>query len=94
MALTPYWPLLMDEGTACRFLCLGIRELNELVAEGYLPPARPVGLGIKRWTREELERLVQNRIVPNHLSRSKLVEAEIVKARAALAPNPLRRKKR
>ena len=50
-------PILASESTAARLLDLSLTEFRRLVAEGMLPPGRPIAPGVIRWDVETLRRI-------------------------------------
>jgi hypothetical protein len=51
----PNWPLLMDAGTAARYLTYSRAQFKALVIAGLVPPPREHLPGLARWHRDELD---------------------------------------
>lgn len=51
-------PILADEKTAAKLLCLPPRAFRDLVAQGHLPPPRDLG-GFERWDVDDLRRIAR-----------------------------------
>jgi hypothetical protein len=54
-ARDPDWPLLMDAGTAARYLRYTRAQMKALILAGFVPPPREHLPGLPRWHREELD---------------------------------------